>query len=338
MGSPFFVGIGSVNISAGDQTVGNSASQAINDAEVLVVKSANQPITLLTASGFSEVGVQQGTGTPGAASSSRLAWYRRVCEVAGEASPVVAAQADGSQQVSAILTFRGAYIGNPPKEGSRGIGTGTAVSAAGGVTTTLNTLVVLLLADGHDASGPRLTAQANGSLVAVTERLDNGTNAGVGGGVSGTSGSKAAIGAYGLFTATLAGAAGWEYATVILSSLAEPVAPVDTTPPVIENISPTAGPSVRINRRQPVTFEIFDAVGFRRILPAVRYPGLGAEHTIHDGVAFLPEFEKFSTRTELVVGKRYRYTVIPTQGQNGLWPDSPQFYARAFDVDGNETA
>lgn len=107
------------------------------------------------------------------------------------------------------------------------------------------------------------------------------------------------------------------------------VAPPDVTAPVISNISPT--PGTPIARTQVITFEITDNSGlFRRILPAVLFPGLEALEIIHDGEAFTGLYENNSTRAAIANG--YIYSVLRKNG----WPDAPTLIPFAFDQGGNE--
>lgn len=235
MAAPVFIANGSgITITTVDGAVGFPAHQ-VNDLAILRVKSPNEAVVLTVPSGFTHLGTALGTGTPGAAGSAMLEIYYRFCETSTETSPTVAALASTKQQFAWISIYRGAYIGNPPKIGSRGVGTGTSVSMTGGVTTTANTRVLMTIADGIDVSGGRASAQANASLTGIVENFDNGSNTDIGGGLSSASGTKAVAGSYGTSTATLTSSAGYEWATIILSSLAEasPDVQITSTPVVI---------------------------------------------------------------------------------------------------------
>jgi hypothetical protein len=80
----------------------------------------------------------------------------------------------------------------------------TSVSIAGSTTTGADRLVLAGFSTGQDvASTAGATGWANASLANVTERMDNWTTTGLGGGFAVASGEKAAAGASGTVTATL---------------------------------------------------------------------------------------------------------------------------------------
>lgn len=107
--------------------------------------------------------------------------------------------------------------------------------------------------------------------------------------------------------------------------------PADTTVPVVTIISPT--PNTAISRLTPIVFRITDDTGlFRRILPAVRYPGLDRVELMHDGSAFTEGYNRFGTQTVITNG--FEYSVLPDLG----WPDAPSIIPFAFDLGGNEPA
>jgi hypothetical protein len=322
MAAPAFVANGSgVTITTVDQAVG-FPSHAINDLAILRVKSPNEAVTLSVPSGFTLLGTALGTGTPGAAGAAMLTIYYRFCESAAETPPTVAALASTRQQFAAISTYRGAYIGNPPIIGSRGVGTGTAVTMTGGVTTTANTRVLMTIADGIDANGARASAQANADLVGIAENFDNGSNTDIGGGWSSASGTKAVAGAYGTSSATLTSSTGYEWATIILSSLAEDASAVltDVTPTDGAPLAATAD----VARFTKITFTMTLSGGLPMVFgfcgddPAVH-------HTIYDGAAFSPMFEPFSSVVDNGGGE-YDFEILPLGG----WWDAPTVRAGAF--------
>lgn len=322
MASPVFVANGSMQSGVAALTVGWPASHQVNDLALLRVESANEAVTLSTPAGFTVLGTALGIGTAGAAGSTRLTIYYKFATSTSETSPVVAAQGSGRYQAAWIATYRGVYIGNPPRIGSRGTGTGTSVSMTGATTTTNDTLILMTIADAIDAAGPRASGQANASLTSVAENFDNGAATDVGGGLSSASGILAAMGAYGVSTATLTSSTNYEWATIILSSLAED-ASAELTDVVPADGAPLAA-TADLARFTKITFTLTVSAGLPIVFgfcgddPAVH-------HTIYDGTAFSPLFEPFST-VVAVGGGEYDFELLPLGG----WWDAPTVRAGAF--------
>lgn len=106
-----------------------------------------------------------------------------------------------------------------------------------------------------------------------------------------------------------------------------PAAAIDTTPPVVENLSPT--PGTPIGSLDPVTFAIFEAVGIRRIFVTALFTD-GTHDVVHDGDAFGPKYAGISSRT--VVGTRTFFVVRRRRG----FPTSPTIKIFPIDTSGNE--
>lgn len=297
----------------------------INDLAILRVKSPNEAVSLSTLAGFTALGTALGTGTPGAAGAARLTIYYRFCTTSSETSPVVAALASTRQQFAWISTYRGVYIGNPPIIGSRGVGTGTSVTMTGATTTTADTRVVMTIADGIDANGARASAQANADLTSIVENFDNGSNTDIGGGLSSASGVKVAAGAYGNSTATLTTSTGYEWATIILSSLAEAPA-TDTTPPEIVDIGPTP-----IGPNTPATWRVTDETGLRAVAVIASFPNSGIDgELVYDSVRFRGLYRN-SSATQSGSATDQTFTAL----RSGGWPEAPVFEWLVVDTSGN---
>jgi len=107
-----------------------------------------------------------------------------------------------------VLAFRGCKpSGNPwniitPDSG----GIGTAITLLGtdgaGPTTTKDCLVVAGCSHSNDVAGPTFSGWTNADLANLTERVDDGTIIGNGGGLAVVTGEKAVAGAFGDTTAT----------------------------------------------------------------------------------------------------------------------------------------
>ena len=176
------------------------------DVALLVVESANQAISLSTPAGFVEVtNSPQGTGTAGGTAATRLAVYWKRATTSAESSPTVADS--GNHQIARIITFRGAIASGNPWDvtaGNVASSASTSVSIPGATTTAANRLVVAIVANGTDTTSTRTSGWTNANLTSLTERIDNNTSSGNGGGFGVATGVKATAGAYGTTTATLA--------------------------------------------------------------------------------------------------------------------------------------
>jgi len=107
-----------------------------------------------------------------------------------------------------VLAFRGCKTnGNPwnviTPDSS---GVGTAITLLGtdgaGPTTTRDCLVVGACSHSNDVAGPTFSGWTNADLANLTERFDDGTTVGNGGGLAVVTGEKATAGAFGNTTAT----------------------------------------------------------------------------------------------------------------------------------------
>jgi hypothetical protein len=176
------------------------------DVALLIIESANQAISLSTPAGFVEVtNSPQGTGTAGGTAATRLAVYWKRAASSAEASPTVADS--GDHQIARIITFRGVIASGNPWDvtaGNVASSASNSVSIPGATTTVANTLVVGIVANGTDTSTAGTSGWTNTNLTSLTERVDNNTNRGNGGGFGVATGLKATAGAYGTTTATLA--------------------------------------------------------------------------------------------------------------------------------------
>ena len=111
MALPTFQAVGDVVASTGPLTVPWPAGHDVDDVGLLFVESANEAVSLTTANGFAAV-TNQGTGTGGQATATRLSVFWCRATSAAQAAPVVADS--GTRQTAFIMTFRGCIkTGNP---------------------------------------------------------------------------------------------------------------------------------------------------------------------------------------------------------------------------------
>lgn len=87
-------------------------------------------------------------------------------------------------------------------------------------------------------------------------------------------------------------------------------------PPVLANLSPTAGAGI-----QPTAVIAFDALSDNTIMIVAEFPSLGIREVVHDGTSFLGAYASLSTRSPISGGQHFALL-----RQNG-WPASPTFIA-----------
>lgn len=139
------------------------------------------------------------TGT----TSKLSAIWRRI--QAGDTAPSIADA--GDHMVARMIVVRGCLTtGNPWNVATQNteLVSDTTVSIPAIVTTSADCLILAAFGTGQDiASTAGATGWANASLVNVTERMDDWTSQGLGGGFAMATGEKAAPGAVSATTATL---------------------------------------------------------------------------------------------------------------------------------------
>jgi hypothetical protein len=183
-------------------------THAIDDIGILVVKTAGgQPASLTTAHGFVDTpdSPQDSTGSGAGSCSLSCYWCRATSTTMS--SPVVADS--GNHQYGVIFTIRGCVASDNPYDVTAGDAlsvASTSVSAPGDTTTGANRLIVVIVGHAIDvaAGNPQFSSWANADLSDVTERYDDTTDVNAGGGIGIATGGKAAAGAFGATTATLA--------------------------------------------------------------------------------------------------------------------------------------
>lgn len=172
----FVSGIGSV-------TPGLPAGWAQNDIFILAVE-AKATDTIATPSGWTAVVSSPQTTTTGSSTSGKLAvFYRRA--TASESAPVLADSGDHTAAIIHAISGCVKY-GSPidVEAGGENDSASTDVFMAAVTTTVADTLIVYIGGHGVSTTSAQVTLNTNwGNLNAITERSDNSTNSGTGGGI-----------------------------------------------------------------------------------------------------------------------------------------------------------
>jgi hypothetical protein len=209
---PTFVAAGSVASGTGTITPGLPAGISTGDILLLFLEDANKTISISNQNGgtWTEVtNSPQGTGTADDTTGARLtAFWSRYNGTQG--APTVSDS--GNHQLGRMIAISGTVSsGNPWDVTAGGVeaSSDTSGSIPGATTTVGNTLVVVAIASSlPDATGTaNFSSWTNADLTSVTERTDNTTNAGNGGGLGIATGVKATAGAYGNTAVTLGASA-----------------------------------------------------------------------------------------------------------------------------------
>lgn len=216
MAIPTVVGVGT----AANSTTGNivptlPSGWAADDIHLCVVEqSAVNAFT--TMSGWTLVtNCQQKVGSTATDGNIQVFWKRAA---GGDTDPTVTGTANHTS--ARIIGIRGCITSGNPWDVTNG-GTDatadTSVVVTGNTTTVADCLVVIFVGTGTDvASTTEISGFANSDLGSVTERMDNWTSDGNGGGFGCATGTKATTGSYGNTTATLVNSANKAYCTIAL--------------------------------------------------------------------------------------------------------------------------
>lgn len=199
---PVFQGLGTSSSTVGGagNTVPTWPTHAANDIGLLFVETLGSDAAPSAPSGWVEV-----TNSPqvNAGAGVRLQIFWKRATSGSETNPSI--PDPGGHCYAVIGTFRGCTTSGDPWDvtaGDSANGT-TAMSIPGATTTVANCLVVAAMAWANDNAGPFVGTITNASLANLTERQDEGTTDGDGGGVFFCTGEKAAAGAYSATTATI---------------------------------------------------------------------------------------------------------------------------------------
>jgi len=228
--APTYVNSGASVTGTAAITVGLPANIAVDDILLLFLETSNQAITIATPNGgtWTEVtNSPQGTGTAATTTATRLTvfWSRYN---GTQTAPVTSDS--GNRQLGIMIAVRGVITtGNPWDITSGGVDAVANTSGVipGATTTVADTFIVTAIGTAlPDATGTaNFSAWTNADLTGITERADNTSTSGVGGGLGIATSTKASIGAYGNTTVTLASSS-----VKAMMSIALKPQP-DTTPP-----------------------------------------------------------------------------------------------------------
>ena len=205
--SPTYVAAGTVATGTTTITPALPAGITTGDILLLFVETPNRAVTITNSNGgtWTEVtNSPQATGTAGAATATRLTafWSR----YNGTQGAPTATATSSDQMIGRITAYHGVVgSGNPwdVTAGDVNAGGSTAFSIPGATTTVPNTLVVAVVANTTDTTTAQTSTWVNSNLSSLTERTDNSTSTGLGGGFGLATGSWATAGNYGTTTGTL---------------------------------------------------------------------------------------------------------------------------------------
>lgn len=205
--TPVFIAAGTVATGTTSITPSLPSGIQTNDILLLFVETPNRAVTITEANGgtWSEVANSpQGTGTAGFSAATRLTvfWSR----YNGSQGAPTATAASSDQAIGQIIAVRGAAAAGNPWDVTSGNVASTAsasYSITGATTTVPNTLVVAVVANTTDTTVAQTSTWVNSNLTSLTERIDNNTNTGGGGGFGLATGVMVTAGNYGATTGTL---------------------------------------------------------------------------------------------------------------------------------------
>jgi hypothetical protein len=207
MPMPVIVGVGASTAATGTITPAYPAAYTAvaNDVAITFIETNSETITAPT-NWASVTTVAASTGT-----LTRLsAFWRRL--TASEAAPAYTTTAN--HKIGRMIVLSGCRTSGNPFEtpaSSTELVSDTTVSIPGVTTASANCMMLYAFGTGQDIlSTAGATGWTNASLVNVTERMDNWTDQGTGGGFAMASGEKAVAGATGSMTATLSLAANFK--------------------------------------------------------------------------------------------------------------------------------
>jgi hypothetical protein len=185
---------------------------------LLFVETANQSIT--TPSGWTEVSASpQGTGTAAAAGGVRLGVFWKITSGTESNRSVVDS---GDHNTGVMLAFRGVDTNTPidAAAGSVQASAATSWTLPAVTTTTADTMIVLAIGNDRDInSTANVDGYTNPALTNITERVDQTTSIGFGGGIAVVTAELASAGSSGTTSCTNAASNTAAFVTVALRPL-----------------------------------------------------------------------------------------------------------------------
>lgn len=103
----------------------------------------------------------------------------------------------------------------------------------------------------------------------------------------------------------------------------------ETDPPYVTNVSPPTGSF--ITPQTPISFDVLDDQGFRRIIIHASYPSTLTQEVVHDGQNFGLRYSNVANTVTPITGG-FAYTIL----RDGGWPQGPTITPFAFDDSGGE--
>lgn len=217
---PSWVSAGTVSASASTATPALPTGWAQDDVFLLFVESMNGAAGAPT--GWAQVGSTQfaNTGSTTTETALDVYWKRAT---ASESAPTLADS--GNHQVAIIHAFRGCTTsGNPwnVQAGATETTSDTSGSCPTVTTSVDNTLVVCAATAATDIGTARFSSWTNANLSSLTERSDDASTLGNGGGVGVATGGKATAGSTGATAVTYATASAKGLMTIALQGVFTP--------------------------------------------------------------------------------------------------------------------
>ena len=215
--------VGAVVSGTGGVTPGLPAGWAPGWIQVLVVETNNE--TLPGMPGWLNVGTGTINLATGTVTALTIRWRRAMD---GDTDPAV--PDSGDHQIARIIGFTGCVASGDPWNvalfGTENV-SDTTVSFPNPSTSMANTMVVHVVAAGTDTNtGQSSGAGTNAGLSSLTNRMNNWTNAGTGGGFAMITGAKSGTGAIGVTTTTITTANVKALFTGALNPAGTPTAPI----------------------------------------------------------------------------------------------------------------
>jgi len=198
---PTVYAVGAAASGTGAIVPGVPAGTTAEDVLVLFVESSNEAVPAV--SGYAEVLGSPVSVTTGTVTRLTVRWHRAT----GDESGTVSVGDPGDHAIARIVGVRGCIATADPwnvTAAATELVSDVSASCPTVTTTVPNCLVLAAVATGTDvASTAHASSWANANLANITERCDDWTSSGTGGGFGVCSGEKAAAGLVGATTATL---------------------------------------------------------------------------------------------------------------------------------------
>lgn len=196
-------------------------AHAAGDLLVLIAEGDNASFGSDPA-GWTLVGVVSGT-------ANKLAVWYKIAASNAETDPTIT-PTTGNHTFAHVISFRNVHQVKPIHARAVGSTNTSSVIGALGLDTHVDDCMILQIVGwGADNTGGLVSAEANGTLANLAERIDAGTTDGNGGGIIAYTGEKAAAGAVDQTTFTLAASTAAAMMTLAIAPIADKVAASNVT-------------------------------------------------------------------------------------------------------------